>query len=265
MEGDIMNNIKAAFFDFDWTLFDHKTHSFIESAIKSINQIQAKGIKIFINSARSYYSLQSLKTFDIFNFDGFVVSNGGAAFTKNKILYAHYLNKPTAKKIIDICKENQISYLISTLKTSYIEVFEDKSNVEKFYNVFYEGYPLPIEDYNQEDIIAIQIFSESSKDDLFKDIKDAKPNRFFEYCLEFTSKEFVKSEGIEVIISEIGYKVDEICAFGDDLNDIDMFKLVKYGICMGNGNPIAKTHAFHVTTNIDEDGILNALKFLQIL
>ena len=69
MEGDIMSNIKAAFFDFDWTLFDHKTHSFTESAIKSINQIQAKGIKIFINSARSYYSLQSLKTFDIFNFD----------------------------------------------------------------------------------------------------------------------------------------------------------------------------------------------------
>ena len=44
-----------------------------------------------------------------------------------------------------------------------------------------------------------------------------------------------------------------------------MFKLVKYGICMGNGNPIAQAHAFHITTNIDEDGILNALKFLQIL
>ena len=45
-----MNNIKAAFFDFDWTLFDHKTRTLIDSAVESIKEIRSKGVKVFINS-----------------------------------------------------------------------------------------------------------------------------------------------------------------------------------------------------------------------
>ena len=260
-----MNNIKAAFFDFDWTLFDHKTHSFIESASDSIKKIQEKGIKVFINSARTYFSLESLNTFNVFKFDGFVVANGGAAFLDNKILYAHYLNRDTVQKIIKICKENGISYLISTLKTSYIDIVKNKENVDKFYSVFYEGFPKPIIEYKGEDVITVQIFSTQDQDFLFQDIKDAKSNRFFECCIEFTPKEFVKSEGIQAIINEFNLKPEEICAFGDDVNDIDMFKLVKYGVCMGNGHLEAKKYAYHITTNIEDDGIQNALKFLGIL
>lgn len=260
-----MNNIKAAFFDFDWTLFDHKTHSFIESAIAGIKEIQSKGIKVFINSARSYYSLESLNTFNLINFDGFVVTNGGACILNNEVLYAHYLTKNHAEKIIELCKKNGISYLISTLKTSYIDIVKDKTNVDKFYSVFYEGYPKPIDQYKGEDILAIQVFSTADQDYIFKELNDVLQNRFFDYCIEFTSKEFIKSEGINAIIKKLNLNTDVICAFGDDLNDIDMFKLVKYGVCMGNGKDEAKKHAFHVTTNIEDDGILNAFKFLKLI
>ena len=260
-----MHNIKIAFFDFDWTIFDHKTRSFIDSAIKSINEIQKNGVKIVINSARSYFSLSSLKTFEKINFDGFVVSNGGACFLKDKVLYAHFLNKDTVKKITGLCDKNNISYLLSTLKDTYIKINKSTEETDSFYSVFYEGYPKNISEYNDEDVIAVQIFCKADKDYIFDEITDARLFRFFESCTEFTAKEFVKSEGINAIINEYNLSTDQCCAFGDDLNDIDMFKLVKYGVCMGNGKDEAKKYAYHVTTNIEDDGILNGLKFLELL
>lgn len=83
-----MQKIKAVFFDLDWTLFDHKTCSFIPSATAAINEAQASGVKTFIDSARSYYALRELGTFEKIPFDGFVVNNGGAAFTMDNVLYA---------------------------------------------------------------------------------------------------------------------------------------------------------------------------------
>ena len=102
-------------------------------------------------------------------------------------------------------------------------------------------------------------------DYLFENIQHTFKNRFFESCVEFTSKEFIKSDGINAIIKEFDLKPEEICAFGDDLNDIDMFKLVKFGVCMGNGKEEAKKHAFHITSNIEDNGIYNGLKFLKLL
>ena len=260
-----MSNIKAAFFDFDWTLFDHKSRSLVESAIESIKTIKEKGIKVFINSARSYFSLASLNTFEKIDFDGFVVSNGGACMLKDKVLYAHFLDKNVVKNVRKICDENNISYLLSTTKNTFIKINENKENVDKFYSVFYEGYPQDIENLNEDQIVCLQVFATEKDDHLFKEIKGARPFRFFESCFEYTAKEFVKSEGINAIIKEYGFNTDEICAFGDDLNDIDMFKLVKYGICMGNGKDEAKKHAYHVTSNIEDDGIQNGLKFLGLI
>ena len=132
--------IKAVFFDFDWTLFDHKTHTFVPSAIDAINQIQKNGVKIFINSARSYYSLAGLNTFENLHFDGFVVSNGASTFLKDKILYAHFLCKEKVEEIRNVLEKENVSYMISTINDAYIKNVDNDSNVKRFYEVFYEPY-----------------------------------------------------------------------------------------------------------------------------
>lgn len=259
------NNIKGIFFDFDWTLFDHKTKSFIPSAIKAINDIQKQGVKIFINSARSYFSLKGLKTFENLNFDGYSVSNGGAAFLKNEVLYAHYLNKEKVKEIRDILDKHNVSYMISTLKTAYIKNVNNDKNVKTFYEIFYEPYPKDIKDYKDEDVLAIQVYIAKDKDFILDEIKGVTKDRFFDCNVEITTKLFSKKEGIEAIINHYGYKKEEIAAFGDDVNDIDMFNHVKYGICLGNGKEEVKPYAYFVTTNIEDDGILNGLKHLGLI
>ena len=44
-----------------------------------------------------------------------------------------------------------------------------------------------------------------------------------------------------------------------------MFHEVDYGIAMGNGCRELKEKAYYVTNNINEDGVYNALKKLEII
>ena len=62
-----------------------------------------------------------------------------------------------------------------------------------------------------------------------------------------------------------GFSKDELAAFGDDYNDIDMFNLVGHGICMGNGVEEVKKKASWVTTPIEQDGIKNGLIHLGVI
>lgn len=257
--------IKGIFFDFDWTLFDHKVRDFVSSAIKAIHYVQQKGVKVFINSARTYYSLEGLKTFDKFNFDGFVTSNGGVALLKDKTLYSYTLSDELENKLLEIAEKNNLSFVAKTLDKEYISI-KDKAIVDKFYSIFFEPFPLNFEKRNKnEKIVSFQFIMNPEQEYLLKDLDNCYINHYYEDAYEITSKEFHKAEGIEKIIEELHFKKENLAAFGDDLNDISMFNLVKYGICMGNGNPQAKLHAKYVTSNIEDNGILNGLKYLGLI
>ena len=259
-----MNDIKAVFFDFDWTLFDHKTRSFIPSAIESIKHIHQKGVQTFINSARSYYALEKLGTFAKMPFDGYVTNNGGAAFTKDKILYQKCLPSLTVDAILSIILKHNFSYLICTLKNTYLE--EKDKNVRDYYKVFYEPLPKPMKEYSKnEAIISIQIFIEEKYDYLFSKIPSIYINRFFPLALEITSEPFKKSEGIKALIEDTKLKKEQLAAFGDDYNDIDMFSFVEHSVCMGNAAEEVKKKAKYVTSNIEDDGIKNGLTLLGLL
>lgn len=260
-----MQKIKAVFFDFDWTLFDHKTRSFIPSAIAAINEAHASGVKTFIDSARSYYALRELGTFKKIPFDGFVVNNGGAAFTMDNVLYAKYFTEETIKEIVSRAREHGLSYLLVTLKETYICHRDGDSNVDHFYSVFYEPSPRPMEEYKGEPVLAAQVFMTNGLDHVFNAIPHTVFNRFSDVAIDLTREPFHKDEGIKALIADTGFSKDELAAFGDDYNDIDMFNLVGHGICMGNGVEEVKKKASWVTTPIEQDGIKNGLIHLGVI
>lgn len=50
-------------------------------------------------------------------------------------------------------------------------------------------------------------------------------------------------------------KTEQICAVGDDFNDLPMIKGAGFGVAMGSGNPQIAQHANWVTGAVDGDGI----------
>ena len=74
-----------------------------------------------------------------------------------------------------------------------------------------------------------------------------------------------KTAGIESILKHYGIKKEEIMAFGDAENDIEMLQYAQIGVAMGNADDEVKEAADYVTDMVDSDGIYKALKHFRIL
>lgn len=264
---ETMEKIKAIFCDFDWTLFDHKTRSFNTKGVEGLGKAHEKGVKLIVNSARSYHSLRGLRTFDVIPFDGFVVSNGGAALLDRDVLYADYIDEKKASVIKAYLDSNGFSYNLITLHDSFLRNADERI-IEDFYRVFYEPRPFDISAYNGERPLAIQVFAYEKDEGPLKQLSASLGlvyNRFAENAVELTPIEFKKSKGVDAIFKAMGLSKEEAMAFGDDLNDIPMFESVKYSVCLGNGKKEAKEAAYYVTDPIDEDGLSKALAHFGVI
>ena len=62
-----------------------------------------------------------------------------------------------------------------------------------------------------------------------------------------------------------GLRPGETMAFGDGENDIDMIRFAGIGVAMGNAIKNLKSAADYITTDIDDDGIANALKHFGLI
>ena len=69
-----------------------------------------------------------------------------------------------------------------------------------------------------------------------------------------------KTAAIEALSKISGISIEDIVAFGDDSNDVEMLKLCGKGIAVANAVPAALTAADDITMSNDEDGVAHWLK-----
>ncbi|MCF0114784.1 MAG: HAD family phosphatase [Erysipelotrichaceae bacterium] len=77
---------------------------------------------------------------------------------------------------------------------------------------------------------------------------------------EFVNPELSKTKGIEIIAANHGCSLENVCVFGDELNDLEMIRDCGVGVCMKNGNPLVKEVANYVTGHNDKDGIADFIE-----
>jgi len=76
---------------------------------------------------------------------------------------------------------------------------------------------------------------------------------------KLTSEDFDASQ---LDLQEFGFSEDEVMTFGDQWNDFDMLKLVKYGYLMGNASEELKKEfpEDRITLSNDDEGIYHIIK-----
>ncbi len=77
--------------------------------------------------------------------------------------------------------------------------------------------------------------------------------------IEIMPKNVNKASALAHIAKENGFTLDEVIAFGDAENDIEMIRRCGYGIAMGNAMQQVKDVAFAQTATNEEQGIAKAL------
>ena len=68
-------------------------------------------------------------------------------------------------------------------------------------------------------------------------------------------KGFKKGTGVQYMYERLGIPKENTYAFGDGINDIEMFELVGHGIAMGNAIDELKAVAEAVTDDVTDNGV----------
>lgn len=79
---------KIAFFDIDWTLYDHKNHRWDEESLDAIKELKRRGVKCFLCTARNYDSIKDFGALDIgIEWDGFIANSGAIGVVEGKTVF----------------------------------------------------------------------------------------------------------------------------------------------------------------------------------
>lgn len=82
------------------------------------------------------------------------------------------------------------------------------------------------------------------------------------FMCEIAPQGVTKWSAIRRLAHEWGFSDDEICAVGDDVNDIPMIRAAGLGVAMGNAVPEVKAAADRVAPSHDEDGLVCVVNWL---
>ena len=253
---------EAAFFDVDWTLYDHASGRFVPSGIEAIKRLKKQGTKVFLCTARTY---ESIRTFGLYKlgirWDGYISNAGGVAKVGNKYvlkqLVDHRIIQNLCKTITNLGRNLEIV----TVKTRFM-IHEPDEYTKAYYDFFKD--PLPeVRPYKNEDCISVLFFGPKEFDPLIeKDNPGLTYFRFAPYGMDIQVLPHIKGVGIKAILDAINVKKENAIAFGDDIQDIPMADACGTFVCMGNGKEATKKAAHFVTKRIEDDGLAYALEAL---
>ena len=262
------------FFDIDDTLLSHQTFTVPESARKGLQLAKERGHQLFLCSGRFEKGLGEYYDPDLF--DGLVASSGAAGIYHQKVIYRHFLDEEDARKIFAITEEYGIGLFVHSPEYNRMNQYayerlavilqRDEDAMRELGIRRLNGFP-------EEPVIKMDIFYR--KDSPLKVILAAMPEETDvishinpdkdDFGSEVTRKGINKGSGIRETLQYLNADQKDAYGFGDSANDIPMLQACGTGIAMGNGTQSVKEAADYITTDIDEDGIWNALKHFQLI
>ena len=256
--------IKAVFFDVDGTLVSHKSKSVPESAKEALDKLREKGIKVLLCTGRNVPELKNLPTQEL-TFDGYVILNGQIGLDENQnMIFSNPFKKEDVERLTEIFDKKEYPFMLVNTEGHYINFINEQVEIA-LGNI---STPAPrIYQYEGENIYQATVFLSPEEDEIFakKLTKGCKLVRWGAHGSDIIVAEGGKANGMKFFGERFGILPEEMMAFGDAQNDIDMIQYAGIGVAMGNGEECVKQVADYVTTSVDDDGVENALKEYGIL
>lgn len=251
--------IKAVFFDIDGTLLDHEFHRMPRSTLTALKQLRKQGIKLFVATGRPPNNLTTIKQW--FDFDGYLTSNGQYCFNEETVIYEKYIEYDDIKNILPYLNEFQIPVLFATLEENFSNIANYRLD-EVASSLNQPRYPVKSADeILDHQIVQLMAYIDEAEDEKFLSyLPNCKSVRWTPVFADIIPIDGGKNRGIDQMIKHYQIDLDEVMAFGDGGNDIDMLQHVGIGIAMGNASDIVKAASDYVTSKIDDDGIYRGLK-----
>lgn len=277
--------VKAVFLDIDGTLLtDQRTIS--QSTIQTINALKRKGILVGLATGRGpRFVLQYMASLGM---DLAIVYNGQYIISCEKVIFENPIAEEDLKELVAYAQKNKLDLSFGTANgvsgsgimnagsgslgyrisrmipdswanaiififNRLIRLVRPQKKIE-FPNLFH----LPI-------FQVMMIVSEFDTNKLSQAFPQLTITRSSPYSVDIISRGMSKLKGIEKAGEVYGFTRDQVMAFGDSTNDIEMLSGVKYSVAMGNGSKTVKEVALYTTASNNQDGIYQAALHFGLL
>ena len=256
------HEVKLVASDLDGTLLD-KFGMLSEANREAIKEIKQRGIKFAIVTGRPYFSVGPLLS--MWGIEGLVdviIANNGLEIgiqTTGELLLGEKLSVDAIHSILDLYQDipgNFCFYGDNALYGEEMDAFMKRVSVKNHL----PAYVVDLKTFIKKDLEKLLLACDPNDLDLI--------NRFYldhqselyrgfksqDYLFEFMHPSVSKLGGIEKLARHLNFKVEEVVAFGDNLNDLEMIQGSGFGVAMINGDDKVKTHAKIIAPHHDEDG-----------
>ena len=257
--------IKAVFFDIDGTLVPHAASEMPASTRQALKTLRQKGIKVFLSTGRSPNGIGFVEK--EFDFDGIITFNGQYCFDRSGVLRKDPLPMEEVLSFLPYLEKNQIAANFETLEGDGFNFINDRVlDFSRRFNVVKKELRVVDLKFFEQTIYHMLLFiTRQEEEDIMRHLPNCKALRWCEDFVNVINRDGGKSVGISTFCQKYGFTPEEIMAFGDGGNDVDMLEYVGIGVAMGNGTADTKAAADYVTTAVDDDGVYNALKHFEVI
>ncbi|MCU9533195.1 Cof-type HAD-IIB family hydrolase [Streptococcus sp. CSL10205-OR2] len=266
--------VKLIACDMDGTLLDNKGSYDRSRFEKMLNSLKEKDIKFLVATGNNIGRL-SLMFNGLFDDLSFVAENGSHLLENGKTFARKGISDDLVCDFLDFYHDKLVDYrvMISTAESSYVlegATFDfsrsaiEKEQLDKFLSrikLLKSFSELPNEPFLKINM-AIPVKHEneiiSSFNHNFKGPLTAVTSGYG--AVDVTPKGIHKAWGIEQFMKKWHIKPEEVMAFGDAPNDIEMLKLAKYSYAMANAPQNVKDSARFLAPSNRDNGVFKIIE-----
>ncbi|AWX42781.1 putative phosphotransferase [Metamycoplasma cloacale] len=255
-----MTKYKILVFDIDGTLLPFGVDELSPRMKEMFEKLKQNGYINVLCSGRDIFTVG--KQIDNPYVDYFVGANGTFILDlkTKEYVFETTIDYEDYKKFAEYAKENNLPYSFVGNKWGY---YNELFNIDHWFYKPYQDKFISIDEFEKQNDknYLITVSSKESK------VLGPKLTKFFEennmnvWVLAewdggvfISSKGITKAVGLKVLANLLGYSLEEMVAFGDSENDVEMLEAVGLGIAMGNGEDVTKSAAKEICLPVTEDG-----------
>ncbi|MBB3106910.1 hypothetical protein FHS24_001427 [Psychrobacter luti] len=255
---------KVIFFDIDDTLSRNGVIAAHNQA--TLEALAKTDIKLVISTGRSKAILPAdiLALFEADVLDAIICMNGQYSFD-NKGVISHYpLSAEQTDKIVQLCETSE---LIHKFDSAMHIAWSGENARLREYNAITPNSILDPDYHKANTVYQCSVFFNNPEEKM-QDIDfaedDLKLVHWHHIGADILPANASKARGIKDVCQYYGVDARECMAFGDGMNDLEMFDLVGYAVAMGDAQPALIERADFVTGTIEEYGIQAVLEQFKI-
>lgn len=264
-----MKKIKAVVSDLDGTLLDSDKNISSEN-LEVIHELKKRNIKFVIASGRPIVSiLLNIERWKINDFVDYIIYTNGYG------IYNYALSKDTTffpmkeewcceicnlYGQLNLCFLDYDGYKIHTTKINQTVKRVESYNHAKVEIVdlnYFKNHSFPklmISGTEKEINFLETIYAKNHNNEKYHGFRSASD------IFEFIDSRISKYNAIEKLMNSLQISKEEIIAFGDSANDLEMLSSLPNSIAMGNAIDSIKQVAAYVTEANDKDGIASFIR-----